>query len=176
MKIEDRASGVRTGWSSKLNRFAPMMSPGIRSGVNWMRRNRAPRAREKPCASERLGCTGGLRAGYGHWKAGDQHQLDRLLLADDGARDLLPDCRRKRLERLKDTHPFFSFAMNTGLRGGQHGRPILGPFRRRRQIGEAAPRPLIYQDSYQVRHRAYAWGPRRSPPPAPEPAPHSACP
>src|SRR5690606_34619555 len=43
----------------KLNRFDPNMSPGIRSGVNWMRPNSSPTARANACASSVFAVPGG---------------------------------------------------------------------------------------------------------------------
>ncbi len=43
----------------KLNRFDPMISPGIKSGVNWMRPKSRPSVRAKLCASSVLAVPGG---------------------------------------------------------------------------------------------------------------------
>ena len=66
-----------------------MMSPGIRSGVNWMRPNSSPRQRAKHCASKVLAVPGGPSSRT--WPPANkrgQHQVDRVGLADNGLADL----------------------------------------------------------------------------------------
>ena len=82
----------------KLNRLAPMMSPGIRSGVNWMRPKSSPTARAKLCAMQGLGrARRALEQDMAAGEQGDEHQVDRRLLADHRLRHLAADRRRKRL-------------------------------------------------------------------------------
>ena len=56
-KIGPRVSVKVEVW--KLNRLEPMMSPGIRSGVNWMRPNSSPSVRAKHWARKVLAVPGG---------------------------------------------------------------------------------------------------------------------
>ena len=87
---EDRPAGQREAamvW--KLNRLAPMMSPGIRSGVNWMRPKSSPSARAKHVREQGLGrARRPFEQDVPAGEQGDQHQVDRLLLADDRLADL----------------------------------------------------------------------------------------
>ena len=73
----------------KLNRLEPMMSPGIRSGVNWMRPNSQPERAGEALGEEGLGRA--RRALQQHVAAGHQrgqHQLDGVGLTDHRLADL----------------------------------------------------------------------------------------
>ena len=68
------------------------MSPGIRSGVNWMRPKSSPSTRAKHCARKVFAVPGGPSSRtWPDENKRDQHQLDRLVLADDRLGDILPD-------------------------------------------------------------------------------------
>ena len=56
-KIGPRVRAKLEVW--KLNRLVPRMSPGIRSGVNWMRPNFSARVRAKHWARKVLAVPGG---------------------------------------------------------------------------------------------------------------------
>ena len=79
----------------------PVMSDGIRSGVNWMRLNTSPSV----CAMVR---TSSVFADAGHagdqavpaHEQRDQHLLEHLLQADDHWRTCLDDLRLDLLEAL----------------------------------------------------------------------------
>ncbi len=70
----------------------PVMSEGIRSGVNWMRRNSSDKRVGQRADQQRLG-----QARHAHQQAvpagehGHQQFLDHLLLADDHPAKLLGD-------------------------------------------------------------------------------------
>ena len=69
-----------------------MMSPGIRSGVNWMRPNSSPSALREAVRQQGLGRA--RRPFEQDVAAGEQrhqHQVDRLGLADHGLGDLGSD-------------------------------------------------------------------------------------
>ena len=75
VKIGPRVSEKLEVW--KLNRFVPMMSAGIRSGVNWMRPKSSPIACGESVRQERLGRA--RRAFEQYVPAGeqcDEHQID----------------------------------------------------------------------------------------------------
>ena len=68
------------------------MSPGIRSGVNWMRPKSSPSARAKHWARKVLAVPGGPSSRmWPDGEQGDQQQVDRLVLADDGLGHVAPD-------------------------------------------------------------------------------------
>ena len=73
----------------KLNRLVPMTSPGIRSGVNWMRPNASARLAANALREQGLGRA---RHAFEQDVAADQQagqqQVDDLVLADDGLADL----------------------------------------------------------------------------------------
>ena len=70
----------------------PVMSLGIRSGVNWMRLNTRPKRLRQGAHQQRLGGAGkaGDQAVAAHEQA-DHHLFQHLLLADDHAAHLRHD-------------------------------------------------------------------------------------
>ena len=73
----------------KLNRLVPRTSPGIRSGVNWMRPNCSDRPAAKALREQRLGGAGhALEQDVAADEQARQHQVDDLVLADHGLADL----------------------------------------------------------------------------------------
>ena len=68
------------------------MSPGIRSGVNWIRPKSSPSARAKHWARKVLAVPGGPSSRtWPEEKSAISMQLDRLVLADNGLGHVLPD-------------------------------------------------------------------------------------
>ena len=83
-----RRPGSLSSWMTSV----PVMSEGIRSGVNWMRLNSSDSAVGQRADHQRLG-----QPRHAHQQAmaagehGDQQLLDHLLLADDHPAQLLGD-------------------------------------------------------------------------------------
>ncbi len=70
----------------------PVMSLGIRSGVNWMRLNSSESDCASECTIKRLGQPGHpLEDAMSAGEDGDQQLLDDLVLPDDLPGDLLAD-------------------------------------------------------------------------------------
>ena len=88
---EPEASACRWSWSSSMI-SVPVMSLGIRSGVNWMRLNFRCSARARVATVKRLGqARHADRQAVAAGEEADQHLLDHLLLADDHLVDLAPE-------------------------------------------------------------------------------------
>ena len=127
------------------------MSPGIRSGVNWMRPNSSDRPRAKDCASSVLAVPGTPSSStWPSQNRSDQHQVDRLVLADDRLGDLLHQARPRRPE---PSHPQsisclqrWTAASARPAAGGAWGAP--SPRRRRR--GSCAPSRRATRSSSQA--------------------------
>ena len=82
----------------------PMMSDGIRSGVNWMRLNLRCTASRQRLDQQRLRQP--RHAAQQHVTAGEERHenfLDDRLLADDRVAELVPQTRREAL-RLVELH------------------------------------------------------------------------
>ena len=70
----------------------PVMSDGIRSGVNWMRLKASDRHLRQRADHQRLGQAGhAFEDAVAPAEQGDQQLLDDLVLADDDAAQLLLD-------------------------------------------------------------------------------------
>ncbi len=72
------------GVGLEVEQLVPMTSPGIRSGVNWTRPKSSDRARAKAWASRVFAVPGtpSSRICPSDNRA-DQHQIERVILADD---------------------------------------------------------------------------------------------
>ena len=87
---------------SPVERFSsmtsvPVMSDGIRSGVNWMRLKSSDRHLDSVRIIKRLGQAGhAFEDAVAPAEQGDEQLLDDLVLADDDAAELLLDVRRRR--------------------------------------------------------------------------------
>ena len=93
----------------------PVMSLGIRSGVNWMRLNFRCRARARGGDGQRLGQAGHAdRQAVAAGEQADQHLLDHLLLADDHLVDLAPEQLAGPLDPL---HGLFGACLGGNLAG-----------------------------------------------------------
>ena len=77
----------------KLNRFVPMMSPGIRSGVNCTRPNCIDRQLANDRTSSVLATPGtpSSRIVAAAQQRGHEQEIDRLILADDDPMNLLAE-------------------------------------------------------------------------------------
>ena len=120
----------------------PVMSQGIRSGVNWMRLNFRCSAWASVATIKRLGQAGHAdRQAVAAGEEADQHLLDHLLLADDHLVDLAAEHLAGPLHAL---HGFFGAGLDGGrLRWRRHAVDS-GPWTRSPETASYPALPGIF--------------------------------